>query len=610
MVAPRGVLTARSIADDVFGREATRELWTGNYTKVLPLSVQDFELGAILPAVFYMFRFGSRRGKGTFLETFAAEVEGSREKKRVATVERVASTLSSKPAFAGFEDETERAILGDLILSFCLENAKKALGRKEQVQRIAPAHYMSSWVDLPESVAHLRYVPEMIVAMLANQEGDFVQLTPPGKKTWFAVGKGFEENVLLRAFSAGVLREGELGSRTSDRFDENAAVGIDQLLTIRLAQCIGSAPDKVRGSDGEKISNQRPISERAAAEFSDDIRRFVKSYATVIPRHALVELLESCVAVGLTTVVTSVIEILCSWVDTGAVTRKQDQMPAQLFVDCSTGVDRRLRLLAEQSLDDFMRRVERIPTILMTLRLLDRWARFDTKIKALAIPTKPYATAWLNLLGDLMHERRVEAEAIHYDLGRKAEELAERLAEDYPEAATALRDVHAEPNAIGRIAESLTALQGRKNTHDNLFKLIDSALLLDRPNGLACKRSVLRHTGANTGRKRIDMRSIVLSDSVLDYLVHVHVLHSGGGSGTRVLSLKEFLRTLHTRYGFCIDTSPPGMSISNDLLQTNRLVLERRLRDLGLLIGVNDAEAMKRLQPRFEPAGGDNREMV
>jgi hypothetical protein len=43
------------------------------------------------------------------------------------------------------------------------------------------------------------------------------------------------------------------------------------------------------------------------------------------------------------------------------------------------------------------------------------------------------------------------------------------------------------------------------------------------------------------------------------------------------------------------------MSISNSLLQANRTMLERRLRDLGLLVGVNDAEAMKRLRPRFEP---------
>src|ERR1700736_5483818 len=106
-----------------------------------------------------------------------------------------------------------QAILGDLLLCFCLENAKHAIGRREQVQRVAPAHYMASWVDLPESVAHLRYVPEMIVAMLASQEGDYIQQNHDGDRTYFAVGRGFENNVLLRAFHPGVVRLGELGSR-------------------------------------------------------------------------------------------------------------------------------------------------------------------------------------------------------------------------------------------------------------------------------------------------------------------------------------------------------------------------------------------------------------
>jgi hypothetical protein len=56
---------------------------------------------------------------------------------------------------------------------------------------------------------------------------------------------------------------------------------------------------------------------------------------------------------------------------------------------------------------------------------------------------------------------------------------------------------------------------------------------------------------------------------------------------------------IEDRYGFCVDTAPPGMAISNDLLRANRAILERRLRDLGLLVGVNDAEAMKHLRPRF-----------
>jgi hypothetical protein len=611
MSSGKAQTTGRAIVDELLGRDMTREIWTGNYAKALPISIQNFDLSEVLPAVFYMFRFGHRRGKGKFLETFGSDSGSVKERKQAATIERVASKLADSDNFQKF-DEVGQAILGDLLLCFCLENANHALGRKEQVQRVAPAHYMASWVDLPESVAHLRYVPEMIVAMLANQKGEYIQQNHEGDRTWFAVGRGFENNVLLRAFHQGVMRRDEAGSlagRTSDRFEEDTSVGLDQLLMIRLAQQLGAAPEKLRGSEGERISNQRPIAEKAAQEFSDDIRRFVRSYAAIVPRHAFVELLESCIAVGMTTILTSVIEILCEWAETGEIRKKCDQKPAWLLVDCSNGVDRRLRSLAEQSLDDFMRRIDRFPVILMALRLIDRGARYDPKIKALSIPTRPYATAWLNMLGEVLHSRRPEAEAILYDLGRKAEELAEKLEQDDPESAQMLKNIQSQPNPAWRLAESLTSLQGRGNTQQNLIKLFDSILLMERPNGLALKRTVSRNVALIGTRRRSDIRSLVLTDSVLDYLVHLHLLPSGNRSSIRHLSFKEFIHKLSDRYGFCVDVAPPGMTISNDLLRANRAMLEQRLRDLGLLVGVNDAEAMKRLRPRFVPTTEDEHEM-
>ena len=72
----------------------TREIWTGNYEKALPISVQDFDLSAVLPAVFYMFRFGQRRGKGKFLEAFGSDAGTAKERKQAATIERVASKLA------------------------------------------------------------------------------------------------------------------------------------------------------------------------------------------------------------------------------------------------------------------------------------------------------------------------------------------------------------------------------------------------------------------------------------------------------------------------------------------------------------------------------------
>jgi hypothetical protein len=379
---------------------------------------------------------------------------------------------------------------------------------------------------------------------------------------------------------------------------------------IRLAQQLGQAPDKLRGkeSGGDRISNQRPIAELAARHFSEDLRHFVLGYAGAIPRFTFVEMLESCMAVGLTTIISSVIELLFDWVNTGVVRTQSGQRPTLLLVDCSSGVDRRLRVVAEQSMDDFMRRIERFPVVLMALRLLDYGARYDPCLRKLDLPTRPYATEWVNLLGSLLHERQDEARNVLYDLERKAQGLAEAFNDEYHEATEILRNDRSQRSPVWRLAEALTLLQGKRNTQGNLLSLIDSCMMTGRPNGLALKRSVMRGVSAS-GRRKRDVRSIIFTDSTLDHLVHLHVLRRGNNHGFRPLAFTEFLRILRDRYGFCVDVAPPGMTVSNDLLQNNRAVLERRLRDLGLLVGVNDAEVMKHLKPRFEPSRDNDHEL-
>ena len=264
-----------------------------------------------------------------------------------------------------------------------------------------------------------------------------------------------------------------------------------------------------------------------------------------------------------------------------------------------------MRDLAEQSLDDLMRRIERVPEVLMMLRLLDYAARDIRKIKKQKLPTRPYATKWLNLLGGLLHERHDEASFVHRQMDDYGEKLADALSADYPEAAEFLRNERSERNPIKRLAAALTPLLGSK-ARGHTISMIDSTLNIGRPNGLAQKRKTTRGTqAAGSGRRQREVRSLVFTDSVLDYLVHLHLLKSGNRPGIRRLSLRKFLDTIRERYGFHVDAAPPHMSVSNDLLRSNRMILERRLRDLGLFVGVNDAEAMKRLQPRFPPQGED-----
>ena len=306
-------MSVRKTVENVLTPAMTKKIWSFNYDRVLPFATQDFDISAILPAVFYMFRFGHRRGKGRFLEEFGDSMGTPAKRRRSITIDAIANRLAStdKNGFGGFDDPTKRAILGDLLLCYCLENIRNDLGRTRQVQRVAPTHYMSSWVDLPERVVHLRYVPETMVAMFANQrKGDQVQRSE--KKTWFPVGHNIHENVLLQPFVVGVTQKKIKDDYSADQFNEDSPVGIDELLMIRLAQSLKQAPGKIQG-ESKLISNQRPIATRAAKHFSEDIRKFVRSYANEIPRQAFVEMLESCMAIGLASIVTCSVEIMLNW---------------------------------------------------------------------------------------------------------------------------------------------------------------------------------------------------------------------------------------------------------------------------------------------------------
>ena len=593
--------SARKIVQEKLSPGMANEIWSARYDKVLPVSFNDFELSAILPAVFYMFRFGHRRGSGTFLKTFAPDGLDIRQRRRSITVERVAKKLADREDIQNFDSDVKRAILGDLLLGYCVENVKRSLGRDKQIQRVAPTHFMASWIDLPDSVAHLRFVPEMIVAMLADQKGDYVERNEVGDRTRFPVATYHNENLLLQAFSKGVSRAELVADLAGDKFDEQADVGIDQLLIIRMAQELDTAPRKVKGKPSDKISNQRPIAELAAHNFSEDIRRFVRSYASVMPRHCFVATLESCIATGMTAILSSTVDVLCEWAESGTIKGKREQRPANIFVDCSVGIENDLQRLAEYSFDDLMRRIERVPTILMMLRLLDYAAKDNKRIKQKKVTTRPFATAWLDLLGALLHERDSEAAYIHRQMEDHGVRLAETLSDGYPEASKILDNDIGEPNPIRRLAAALTPLLGYA-ARRSIIDTIDSALNVGRPNGLTRKRKTTSGSqAAGGGRKLREVRSLVFTDTVLDYLVHLHLLPRGRATNLHPLSLREFLKIIRERYGFYVDVAPPEFDISNDDLRANRIVLERRLRNLGLLVGVNDAEEMKRLKPRFDP---------
>lgn len=590
----------KEIVEGVLDTPTTKKLWSSVCMPVLPFTPQDYSMGAVLPAILFMFRWGHRRGKGTFIKTF-----GKVENDKVAqpTIEDVANKLSQKHDwFEGFEEQTEKSILGDMLLTFCFENKTHLEGRTEQVQRAFPTHYFASWIDLPEKVINLRNIPEMLVSILVEQEeGEYLKKTDC--KSFFSISSSFDKNIFLSLFGNLIEIKGDhLTNKTSDQFveiDEKNTIGLDQLLTIRSALSCGEAPEKARGNkdESENIPNRFPIAKVAARFFREDLSIFLQAYGGSIPRQPFLQMLESSFSLGITNIYFSTVNMLLEWESTGVLPHKESQRPWTIFVDCSCGNDRRLQNLAEKSMDEFLRRFERFPMIMMCLRILDDKVRYDRELRNSLPPAQPDATEFINLLGSIFHRSHPRSGKILEDLEEKCFKLAGALKEESEESAIqeSLRDGNI--NSVLRMAEAICLLMGDKNQNAKYIQAIDSSLMIDQPNGLAKKRKIQR--SGISGKKTVrDARSMVLTNTMLDFLVHRHLRRASKKSIS--LSFVDFIRLLRERYGIYIDQSPPDMSISIELLHQNRRILEKRLRDLGVLIGVNDAESMKRLQQRFK----------
>src|SRR5262245_48392698 len=131
---------SREILIEVLGKKDADELWGAGYGPALPVTTQDFEMGAVLPTVIYMLRWGQRLGRGKLVRVYGTD----------SSVVKIAQSRAYNQGWLeGFEGEVQQDILADLLLAFCLENKGHKVGREEKVQRIFPTHYFSSWVDLP-----------------------------------------------------------------------------------------------------------------------------------------------------------------------------------------------------------------------------------------------------------------------------------------------------------------------------------------------------------------------------------------------------------------------------------------------------------------------------
>ena len=136
-------------------RHDPRRFGRANYDKVLPVSVQDFDLaGSSARQYFTCFRFRPPQGQRLLSRDVWRDAPGrpeeSADERRPSSGSRRRLRRGTTPLEGFRMMRPNRQSLSDLLLCFCLENAEHRPGRNQQIQRVSPAHYMASWIDLAD----------------------------------------------------------------------------------------------------------------------------------------------------------------------------------------------------------------------------------------------------------------------------------------------------------------------------------------------------------------------------------------------------------------------------------------------------------------------------
>jgi hypothetical protein len=340
--------------------------------------------------------------------------------------------------FHGFDGQNGQAMLADLLLTYCLENKSHELGHQE-----VPCSGLSD--ALPgelggsaETVADLRGVPELLTVLLAWQDKGEA-LAPETGRSRFPVGVGFADNRLLAQFGRHMSVRGLAANQAADHFQEETAddLGVDELLAVRLAQTCSHAPDRLRGNGQSQIANRWPIAKTAAKHLRGDLAIFIEVFGVALPRQAFLPMLEAGIGLGMVNLLLSSAVSLSEWERTGSIPK--DPTPMPLFVDCSHGLDNKLRNASEAAMGEALARYERLPVLMMLARVLDDRARFDRILRNCLPSASPDPTARMDLLGEVYHERHNRATGLLNGLEEDCLRLADALESEASDLARALR---------------------------------------------------------------------------------------------------------------------------------------------------------------------------
>jgi len=571
----------------VLGGELHSELIGFKYEPLSLIDPNNFRVHEAIPGLIYVFRYGRRRGKGRWTEVSLSD-EPRQELTTRVTVRDVARTLvQESPRLEGFDQQAGEDIVSDWLAAAVVQTLRGTGEVDDPVQWIRPLHYFACWADLPKQFINLRSVPELLAGVMTDADSGVLGRDPSGP---FSVAANPSMNILLEVLGHGV-NYGNTEDLTGDRLavESDTDIGPEELLCAVLGEQLGSAPRPI-GGEGGTVPVYDTLCPLQARQLREDVSVLLRAYHRTMPSSVLIEYVCAILCANLNAF------WLCHMATANRLyqTGYHDEVTAEelsLFFDAGADANSTVRQLAETAVAENYHMMETYVRTAVGLRLLARLV--DTAELSVPDPSED-TVAHLQALANLRinREPNVEMAAKIYlqRLRGKFEEASELISGDME----AILHGQANMSAVDRLVEVLVRIQSE------LFERL-------RKFHTGCTGAATSYGIVRTHGVRPPVPYYSLTNPAIEALVHANCVKRNKTLAEVRVPISGLQQILCSKYGLLLDGSQASGGsgrVSQAVYDENLKRFNERLRMLGLLRDVSDAQAMQTLELTYPPEGG------
>ena len=542
-----------------------------SFSRLYSFEMNNFEVEALLPALFYLIRTGGKR-RGRLVD--ATVIDARRD------------SLANHNKLTGFDDSEGKRSLDKWIRTSFIATAARGRGHRkgEQIFYIRPLSFLSYKPGFPAEGRRVRGVPLFLYHILSEGLEDEPAWSPTHGLRY-----------LRDAFTEGLVLDS--AATYSGRYDEHTPLDIETVGLLYYLDGFENCPPSAT-----QARKPPPAAlERAANRIAEDVKRLVSVYHGRVPDRTLAQFLTGLLNFEMFVYTLELQHVVNRLVDDGEVepwwNSGQDDMPSPVRFYVNLVGDRRhtSARMAQEQVEAHFVGVQRFFRNNLILRTLWEFCIIPENNIVLRAPHtgKDYARLLglrsnSTIIGDARRELRDILTENDIKIGAMPEDFAE------------IWNVPVE-NSFERLINLLDEAQRSANIN-NMLKWYRSVGGLVRSDGIL--------QGNLRGRRAWRLH---MSEGLLEILVQLCCITPGyadvkadtdhhlANLRPRPVSLTDFLRFLEERYGIIVDRPPDWMgSVENvAAAKENFEALKRRLRQMGVFEDLSDDFNAQYIEPRY-----------